>query len=255
MKAEPAIEAAAIGLFMISAAVVTTVVEHPGSPLRAAVPEPLIRRALIGICMGLTAIGLIYSPAGQRSGLHMNPAVTFTFWRLGKVPTDLAGAYVGAQFAGAVAGLGLIAVLTHRWLADPAVSYVATRPGTAGVLPAFAGELAISFVIMLAVLFASNAPRLMPYTGLLVGCLVATYITVEAPLSGMSMNPARSLAPVLVGRVPTTLWIYFTAPPLGMLAASELYVRLRGRRAVACAKLQHPAGGPCVFGCERGMVR
>ena len=254
MKTEAVIEAAAIGLFMVSAAVVTIAVEHPASPVRATVSDPVLRRAITGICMGLTAMALIYSPPGRRSGLHMNPSVTFTFWRLGKVRTPLAGTYVCAQFAGAVVGLGFVAVFAGRWLADPAVSYAATRPGAAGVLVAFGGELLISFGIMLTVLFASNTPRLMPYTGLLVGCLVATYITVESPLSGMSMNPARTLAPMLVGHVPTTLWIYFTAPPLGMLAASELYVRVRGRSAVACAKLQHPGEGPCVFGCQRASA-
>jgi len=99
------------------------------------------------------------------------------------------------------------------------------------------------------VLAASNAPRLATYTPFLCGALVATYIALEAPLSGMSMNPARSFASALVAGRWTALWIYFTAPPLGMLLAAEAYVRARGAHRVLCAKLDHRGVGPCIFRC------
>jgi len=101
---------------------------------------------------------------------------------------------------------------------------------------------------MLVILQVSNS-RLARYTGLFAGFLVATYITLEGPLSGMSMNPARTLASALAAHAWTALWVYFTAPPLGMLAAAEAYVRARGRGAVFCAKLQHDNDKPCLF-CE-----
>ena len=72
-------------------------------------------------------------------------------------------------------------------------------------------------------------------------------ITFEAPLSGMSMNPARTFGPSVVGGPAHGLWLYFVAPPLGMLAAAAFYVRVRGRAAVHCARLYH--AGPCLF-CE-----
>jgi aquaporin Z len=77
---------------------------------------------------------------------------------------------------------------------------------------------------------------------------VALFITEEAPLSGMSMNPARSLGPDIIGQTWRGLWIYFVAPPLGMLAAAEVFVRIRGHHAVLCAKLHHDHRN-CVFGC------
>jgi aquaporin Z len=78
---------------------------------------------------------------------------------------------------------------------------------------------------------------------------VASYITLEAPLSGMSMNPARTFGSAFFGRNWTAIWIYFTAPLLGMLAAAQLYLARRGRQAVACAKLHHRNSKRCIF-CE-----
>jgi aquaporin Z len=77
-----------------------------------------------------------------------------------------------------------------------------------------------------------------------------TYIVVEAPLSGMSMNPARSLGSAVAAGSWHDLWLYVVAPPLGMLLADELYTRLRGAGAVLCAKLHHPRSGPCIFACH-----
>ncbi len=241
------IEAALLGVFMVSACLVTALIEHPASPLRRALPNDVLRRTLIGIGMGLTAVGLIYSPWGRRSGAHFNPSVTLTFLRLGKVEPWDAAFYVAAQFAGGVAGVLLSVALLGHALADPAVRYVATLPGPLGPKAAFAAELTISFGLMSVVLWASNAPRLARFTGLFAGLLVATYITVEAPLSGMSMNPARTFGSAAVGQVWGALWVYFTAPLAGMLLAAE--VHRRRRRPVICAKLDHPAEGPCIFRC------
>jgi len=90
--------------------------------------------------------------------------------------------------------------------------------------------------------------RLARFTGLVAAALVATFIVIEAPLSGMSMNPARSLASAVFAHSPA-LWIYFIAPPLGMLTAAEVYVLLAGRTRVRCAKLHHPPAATCIFAC------
>ena len=82
-------EAWGLGLFMVSAAVFGTLIEHPASPVREVIADPFLRRIPMGIAMGLTAMGIIYSPWGQQSGAHLNPAVTLTFFRLGKIePPD-----------------------------------------------------------------------------------------------------------------------------------------------------------------------
>lgn len=231
---------------MVSAAAFAVLLFHPDSPVARAVADPL-RRPLMGVAMGLTAVTLIYSPWGRRSGAHFNPAVTLTFYRLGKVARGDAFFYMAAQCVGGTAGLGLAAWAAGAALASPSVNYVVTVPGAAGAAAAFLAEAAISFGLMTVVLHASNAPRLAPFTGLFAGALVALYISVEAPLSGMSMNPARTLASAVPSAVWTAFWVYATAPALGMLLAAELHHR-RGRR-VACAKLHHDHVHRCIFRC------
>lgn len=78
-------EAAGLGIFMISASVATTIVEYPASLIRQAIADLFLRRLIIGVAMGLTALAIICSPWGKQSGAHINPAVTFTFFRLGKI--------------------------------------------------------------------------------------------------------------------------------------------------------------------------
>jgi aquaporin Z len=240
------IEGWALGSFMLSAAFFTMLLEHPGSPLNAALGNEHLRRALVGVAMGLTAIALIYSPWGKRSGAHMNPAVTLTFLRLGKVARVDALFYVIAQFAGGLAGVLLAIALAGAAFTEPPVAFIATRPGAAGAGVAFFAEAVISFGLMLMVLVFTGRPRLAPFTGLAAGVLVATYIAVEAPLSGMSMNPARSFAAAAPARLWSDLWLYFSAPLLGMLAAAELVTRTLGRERVRCAKLQHAQDQRCI---------
>jgi aquaporin Z len=134
------------------------------------------------------------------------------------------------------------------------VRFAATAPGPGGAAMAFLAELVISFLLMSVVLVASNRPEVARYTPVLCGTLVAIYITVEAPISGMSMNPARSFASALAASQWTALWIYFAAPPVGMLAAAEVYVRVSGARRVLCAKLNHHTARRCIFRCDFGAL-
>jgi aquaporin Z len=186
-------EAAGLGIFMLAACMFATLLEHPASPVRQAISNPLLRRMLVGLAMGLTAISLIYSPWGKQSGAHLNPSVTLTFWRLGKVASWDALLYIVAQFVGGMTGVLLATWVLGQALAHPTVHYVATVPGASGVGVAFLAELVISCVLMTVVLTVSNTPHLAHLTGLCAGMLAATYITIEAPLSGMSMNPARAM--------------------------------------------------------------
>jgi aquaporin Z len=246
------IEAALLGLFMISASVFTILLEHPASPVVTMLPDSFLRRMLIGIAMGATALALILSPIGKRSGAHFNPAVTLTFWRLGKMEHWDAVFYVVAQFLGGATGVALVAAFVPRLLADPSVLYIVTVPGPAGIAVAFAAEFAISLVMMMAILNVSNLPRFARFTPFVSGTLVAAFVTFEAPLSGMSMNPARTFGSGFVGHIWTAFWIYLIAPVLAMQFAATIY-RIQGRT-VHCAKLHHHNGERCIFHCAFGRL-
>ena len=241
------IEGACLALFMISAFAFGTILEHPDSAVHRALPNPLLRRFLMGLAMGGTAIGIIYSPWGKRSGAHINPSTTLTFFRLGKIKKGDALFYIACQFSGGLLGAVGAAIVLSRWASHPAVNYVVTVPGHAGVFAAFIAEIVIAFILMMVILQVSNTPKLHRLTGVCAGVLIATYITIEAPVSGMSMNPARTFASAVPARQWTDWWIYFIAPMIGMFSAAELYLRLHGAAQVRCAKLHHENRQRCIF--------
>jgi len=239
-------EAVGLGLFMVSAGVFTTLFEYPGSPIHRAISSALLRRGFIGFMMGATATGLIYSPWGQQSGAHYNPAVTLSFLRLGRVRRLDALFYIVSQFLGALCGVVLVAALLGDRFRQAPVSYIATLPGPGGRLTAFLAEVLISFCMMATVLIVSSVKAVARYTGMFAGFLVFIYITIEAPMSGMSMNPARTFASAAPTGDWGNVWIYFTAPVLGMLLAVEANRALRGRSIALCAKLHHQNSRRCI---------
>ena len=241
-------EAAGLGTFMIAACLFGALLEHPVSPLRNAIDSSMARRALMGLAMGLTAVSIVYSPWGKQSGAHLNPAVTLAFYRLGKIAPWDAAFYALAQFAGGVTGVALAVLLLGAAVGHPSVNYVVTAPGAWGPWAALATEIVISLGLMTTVLIVSNTLSLARFTGLFAGGLVAFYITLVAPISGMSMNPARTTASALPAHVWSALWVYFVGPPLGMLLATELYRRTLAAP-VFCAKLHHQNARRCIFRC------
>ena len=246
-------EGALLGGFMISACVFGVLYEFPDSPIRQVVTDAFVRRVLMGIAMGATAVVLIYSRWGKQSGAHMNPAVTLAFLRLGKIQPWDAVFYCLAQFVGAVIAVAVVAVLLSTYLADPAVRYVVTVPGSGGAWTAFTAEFLISAGMMAVVLTFSNHSSLSRYTGVAAGVLLLLYITLEAPYSGMSINPARTFGSAVLPGVWDSFWVYLTAPLLGMLAAAELYKF--SCRSAHCAKLQHDTSRRCIFcGANGGIV-
>src|SRR4030095_13173689 len=117
-------EAAELGIFMVSACSVVALLEYPGSPLHQFQLNPMLRRLLTGIAMGLTAICIVYSPWGKQSGAHFNPFFTLTFFRLGKIGAADAFFYILFQFAGGLAGVLLSLWLVGSPVRHPSVNYV-----------------------------------------------------------------------------------------------------------------------------------
>ena len=250
-------ESGEMAFYMFFACAFATLLQHPASPVRHVIAGDLSRRALMGLAMGTTVIATVMSPWGKQSGGHFNPAMTFTFYRLGKVRLWDALFYATAQFSGAISGTAIARYVLRGAPGNHAVRYAVTAPGVYGRAAAFVAELAISFILMITVLFVSNRETLARYTPYFVGALYAAYITFETPLSGMSMNPARTFGSAFHAGYWHALWIYFTAPTLGMLAAAEVFLRARGGAAPYCAKLHHANNKRCIFhhGYRSGLSR
>ena len=243
-------ESVELATFMIAACFATVWLFNPAYPILHLLPSSALRRLLMGIAMGTTAVLIIQSPFGRRSGAHFNPAITFTYFRLGKIGTWDAVFYVIFQFLGGVYGVGLSAICLGKSLAAPSVEYALTIPGRYGTLAAFFAELFMAALLMAVVLWLSNRPAFSQYTSYLVGILIMFYILIFAPVSGFSINPARTVGSAVFAGVWTAGWLYFVAPVLGMMGAAEVHLRVYGIESILCAKLYPDPDYPCSFRCH-----
>ena len=238
------IEAFGLGAIMFVSVIAVAALEVPLVPALGAL-DPVARRALAGFCIAGTVVALVYSRWGRQSGSHFNPSVTLTFLLLGRVRPWDAAFYIASQVAGGLAGIHVARLLLGEIVARPPVRWIVTVPGHAGVGSAFAAELVCAFLLMSVVLVLGGVPRLAKLTGLAAGLLIFSYILFESPISGFSLNPARSFASALPAGVWMAFWIYLLAPPLGMLLAALLNQQAH-LPCMACAKLVHDDGVRCI---------
>ena len=243
-------EAVELAIFMLSACAFTVFLFDPSYPALHLLPSAIVRRIFMGIAMGITAILIIHSPMGKRSGAHFNPAITVAYFRLRKISKWDAMFYVLFQFIGGVLGVAVAALCFGSTLAQPTVEYAVTVPGKYGVAAAFFAELFMSALLMAVVLWMTNRPSLATYTSYFVGVLIALYILFFAPVSGFSINPARTTGSAVFAGIWTAGWLYFAAPLLGMLISAEIYLRLFGVDQILCAKLHPDPRYPCPFLCN-----
>lgn len=248
-------EAAELAIFMISACFCSVWFFDPAYPALHMLPSSALRRLLMGIAMGATAVFIIRSPMGKRSGAHFNPSITLTYFRLGKIGRWDAVFYVFFQFIGGCMGVGVSALCLGSVLADPAVDYAVTIPGKYGTAAAFGAEFLMSALLMAVVLWFSNRPRIASYTSYLVGVLITFYVLVFAPVSGFRINPARTTGSAIFADVWTAIWLYFVAPIAGMMLAAEVHLRVYGIDKILCAKLHPDPNYPCPFFCQFPMHR
>lgn len=242
-----AAEAAGLAFFVSCGALLAVVLQHPASPIRQALwDNDLLRRGLQGIGMGLVIVAIVYSPWGRRSGAHINPAVTLAFWQLGKMRPVDAIWYVLAQAIGGLAAAMLMRLLLAPWYGHPTVNYSLTLPVALpyGQRLAFGAEFIITFILMLVLLLALHSRRLKGLAGWLVGILIALYVWLETPYSGMSLNPARTVATAVAAGNYTGLWVYLLAPVLATWLATVLFLRLHHGQELSCAIVAGCAPAP-----------
>jgi aquaporin Z len=179
----------------------------------------------VALTFGLVVMAMIQS-VGEVSGAHFNPAVTLGFWLARRLPAGEIAPYVASQLSGAFA-----ASLLLRALAAGHATLGATLPA-AGLAPSFAVEVAISFLLVFVILCVTASARPSPLlAGVAIGGTVALAALFAGPISGASMNPARSLAPALVAGALSGLWIYLLAPAVG---AALAVAGCRGVRGPGC---------------------
>ncbi len=216
------------------------------SPLTPLLPSPTLRLALIGLVLGLASWTIALSPPGRLSGAHLNPAISTGFWLLGKMHRrDLLG-YVLGQTAGAVAGTLLGGAVFGSWARS--VQMGSLHPGPhVSPLETWAGELASTFVLALAVFVCVSLPKLAPWTPAVATVLLIFLIGGDGNYSGAGMNPARWFGPALAAHVWHTGTAYAFAPILAALAAAALRRVALGSRPPHTAKLFHDARYRSIF--------
>ena len=177
----------------------------------------------VALTFGLIITAMIYA-VGDVSGAHMNPAVTLGFWAARRFPAKEIVPYIGAQCAGATAGS-----LAIKILFPASLTLGATTPsGSAG--QSFLLEVLLTALLMFVILGVSSGPKeLGVMAGLAIGGVVGLEALFGGPISGASMNPARSLGPALVSVRLGSLWIYLVAPVVGACLAIPAYWAVRGR--------------------------
>ena len=223
-------EALGLALFMISACFFSAMIFSANGSWNHAIPGELLKGALMGLMMGLTALFIFYSPWTAPGGSHINPAVTFTFLRLDKMCPYDAMFYIIFQLIGGTAGVFIMQALMGAVLTEPPVSSAVTIPGKAGRWCALITEFMISFITMTMVLFTSHHKKTKQYTRIFSAALVCCWVIVASPLSGFGMNPARSFASALASGIWKSFWIYLFIPIAGMLSGAEFFLFIQRKR-------------------------
>ncbi len=217
-------EALGLALFMVSACLFSALIFSPNGSWNHVIAGDLLKNAVMGMLMGLTALFIFYSPWTAPSGSHINPAVTLTFLRLGKMCRYDAMFFVTFQFLGGTTAVLIMQALLGNTLTAPPVNSAATIPGKTGTWWAMITEFIISFVTMIMVLFTSHHKKRKQYTRIFSAILVCCWVIVASPISGFGMNPARSFASAFASGIWKSFWIYIVIPFAGMLSAAEFFL-------------------------------
>jgi MIP family channel proteins len=175
----------------------------------------------IALAFAFVVIAMVYA-LGHLSGAHINPAVTLAFWSVRRFPATEVMPYIVAQCAGA-AGASLVLRATLGSVGELG----ATLPRIA-IASAFVVEWLLSFALMFVIMAVATDERVADgFAALAVGLTVGFCALVGGPITGASMNPARSFGPALVGELWEAHWMYWLAPVTGMMAAARAYDFLR----------------------------
>jgi MIP family channel proteins len=210
-KCKREILAEAIGTF-------TIVFAGTGAVMVNDISQGAVTHVGISFVFGAVVAALIYS-IGHLSGAHFNPAVTLAFWTSGFLSKRLVLPYILAQLLGSIIASGLLLISLGK-----VGNLGATLPLNGNWLQSFVLETVLTFILMF-VIFGSGLDRRahIGFAGLAIGLTVGVEAACMGPITGASMNPARSFAPALVGGIWQHHWVYWVAPILGAQIAVVIY--------------------------------
>lgn len=188
-----------------------------GSPVPRVLPSEGLRRLITGFLFGTTGAVIALSPVGKVSGAHINPVVTLGFRLMGKLDQGVGVVYVLAQLAGAC--VGAFPLLAWGSMGR-SVAFGATLPGQGyAIETVLLGEVITTFIMVSLLAVFLGFRRIRPFTPAIFPFLYAIMVYAEAPISGTSTNPARSLGPAVVSGQWQGWWVYWAGPLIGALAA------------------------------------
>jgi len=215
-----------------------------GSPIVQWVPDQRFRLIWQALCITVGAIVVTYSPLGERSGGHLNPAITLSFWLLNKISNRHALMYMLMQILGAFAGTALVWCLWTELTGS--INGGITKLAT-GITPlaGFSLEAGMTFLLMLSVLVMVNS-YWTQWTGVMASLLFMMLYINTVQLTGASLNPAQSFAPAALLMFWENQWIYWLAPSLGGILSVLLYSQgMIGTGKSYCCKLYHTSRITC----------
>jgi aquaporin Z len=228
-------EFAGTGLLLLVGLSLVTFMFGAGSPMAVIIPSMALRRVITGFLFGGTGALIALSAIGRESGAHINPVVTMAFRLYGKIDLRTAAVYILGQLAGAV--VGCLPLLLWGSMGR-SVSFGATQPGQGYSVPtALLGEVVTTFVMVSLLIVFLGFRRIRPFTPAMFPLLYAIMVPLEASISGISTNPARSFGPAVVSGQWQAWWIYWVGPILGALLATLACSFLAKR--ITVAKLYH----------------
>jgi aquaporin Z len=228
-------EFAGTGLLLLVGLSLVTFMFGAGSPMAGFIPSVTLRRIITGFLFGGTGALIALSHLGKKSGAHINPVVTMAFRLYGKIDARTAAVYILGQLSGAV--VGCLPLLLWGSIGR-SVSFGATMPGQGySTAAALLGEVVTTFVMVSLLIVFLGFRRIRRFTPAMFPVLYAIMVPLEAAISGISTNPARSFGPAVVSGQWQAWWIYWVGPILGALLASLACSMLAKR--ITVAKLYH----------------
>jgi MIP family channel proteins len=219
----------------------------PGTAMVDAFSHGAVGHVGVALAFAFVVIAMVYA-LGHLSGAHINPAVTIAFWSVRRFPASEVLPYLAAQCGGAALASAVLAAAL-----GPVGALGATLPRVS-TAAAFGIEWLLSFALMFVIMAVATDDRVADgFAALAVGLTVGFCALMGGPVTGASMNPARSFGPALVGGLWRLHWLYWLAPITGMLAAARVYEFLRRAEPPRARAPERPLGvqGPI----DRALAR